>query len=102
MVALPAWLMLGQAQYPQTAVQWAVLGWLGLVASGGGYFWWNKGAAQVSSGTLAVMNNALIPAGLLVNLLIWNRDADLLRLSAGLVILLFSLWLCRNTLLQEN
>lgn len=102
MVALPAWLILGQAQYPQTAVQWAVLGWLGLVASGGGYFWWNKGAAQVSSGTLAVMNNALIPAGLLVNLLIWNRDADLLRLSAGLVILLFSLWLCRNTLLQEN
>jgi len=102
MVALPAWLMLGQAQYPQTAVQWAVLGWLGLVASGGGYFWWNKGAAQVSSGTLAVMNNALIPAGLLVNLLIWNRDADLLGLSAGLVILLFSLWLCRNSLLQGN
>lgn len=102
MIALPAWLMLGQAQYPQTTVQWAVLGWLGLVASGGGYFWWNKGAAQVSSGTLAVMNNALIPAGLLVNLLIWNRDADLLRLSAGLVILLFSLWLCRNSVLQGN
>lgn len=101
-VALPAWLMLGQAQYPQTAVQWAVLCWLGLVASGGGYFWWNKGAAQVSSGTLAVMNNALIPAGLLVNLLIWNKDADLLRLSAGLAILLFSLWLCRNALLQEK
>ena len=27
------------------------------------------------------MNNALIPAGLLVNLLIWNQQADLLRLA---------------------
>lgn len=34
-------------------------------------------------GTLAVMNNVLIPAGILVNLLIWNRDADLVRLAAG-------------------
>lgn len=101
-VALPAWWLLGSAQYPENSSQWLVILWLGLVASGGGYFWWNKGASQVSSGTLAVMNNALIPAGLLVNLLIWNRDADLLRLSAGIVILLWSLWLCRNALWQEK
>lgn len=101
-VALPAWWLLGSAQYPENSSQWLVILWLGLVASGGGYFWWNKGASQVSSGTLAVMNNALIPAGLLVNLLIWNRDADLLRLSAGIVILLLSLWLCRNALWQEK
>jgi hypothetical protein len=37
------------------------------------------------------MNNALVPAGLIVNLLIWNRDADLVRLSIGGGILLFSL-----------
>ena len=101
-VALPAWWLLGSSNYPQHASQWLVLLWLGLVASGGGYFWWNKGASQVSSGTLAVMNNALIPAGLLVNLLIWNRDADLLRLGAGVTILVFSLWLCRHALLQEK
>ncbi|MCC5451695.1 EamA family transporter [Rheinheimera sp. UJ51] len=95
-IALPAWLLLGQAQYPTTSVQWAVLLWLGLVASGAGYFWWNKGASQVSSGTLAVMNNALIPAGLLVNILIWQRDTDLTKLVLGIALLLLSLWLCRR------
>lgn len=83
LVAAVAWLCLGEPQYPQTALQWGILLWLGLVASGLGYFLWNKGATLVSAGTLAAMNNALIPAGLLVNLLIWNRDADLLRLVSG-------------------
>ena len=64
-------------------VHFVVLGWLGIVASGLGYFLWNKGATRVDAGTLAIMNNALVPAGLLVNLLIWNRDADLARLALG-------------------
>ena len=34
-------------------------------------------------GSLAVMNNLLIPAGIIVNVVIWNRDADILRLSIG-------------------
>lgn len=100
-VALPAWLLMGEAQYPTSAVHWAVLLWLGIVASGMGYFLWNKGAAEVSSGTLAVMNNALIPAGLLVNVIIWNRDANVLTLSIGGAILLLSLWLCRGESKQE-
>ncbi|WP_237067577.1 carboxylate/amino acid/amine transporter [Microbulbifer guangxiensis] len=82
-VALSAWLLIGKPDYPTTPVQWAVLLWLGLVASGLGYYLWNQGATRVSAGTLAAMNNALIPAGLLVNLLIWNRDADLSRLGLG-------------------
>ena len=83
LVAVAAWLWLGEPRYPQTPLQWGILLWLGLVASGLGYFLWNKGTTQVSAGTLAAMNNALIPAGLLVNLLIWNRDADLARLALG-------------------
>ncbi|WNZ55988.1 hypothetical protein QT397_24620 [Microbulbifer sp. MKSA007] len=83
MITVIAWLLLGKPQYPQGSQQWGVLLWLGLVASGLGYFLWNKGATQVSTGTLAAMNNALIPVGLLVNLLIWNRDADLTRLALG-------------------
>lgn len=97
LIALPAWWFFGTSSYPQTLTQWTVLFWLGLVASGFGYYAWNKGAAQVSSGTLAVMNNALIPAGLLVNLLLWNRTADLHSLSMGCILLLFSLWLCRES-----
>ncbi|MFC3103021.1 EamA family transporter [Salinisphaera aquimarina] len=72
---------------PSTTQQWGVLLWLGLAASGAGYFLWNRGATQVDAGALAIMNNALIPAGLLVNLLIWNRDADVVRLALGAVII---------------
>ena len=93
-IAIPAFWLLGDStKLPTTPLQWGVLGWLGLVASGLGYFLWNKGACRVDAGTLAIMNNALIPAGLIVNLMIWNRDADLVRLGIGAVILAGSLWL---------
>ncbi|ART80366.1 carboxylate/amino acid/amine transporter [Oceanisphaera avium] len=90
-VALPAWWLLGSALYPSTQLQWGILLWLGLGASGLGYFLWNKGATLVNAGALAIMNNALVPAGLLVNLLLWNREADLVRLSLGGALLLASL-----------
>ncbi|GEK71489.1 MULTISPECIES: EamA family transporter [Halomonas] len=91
-VAVPAFLWWGDASaLPATPLQWGVLAWLGLVASGVGYFLWNLGATKVDAGALAVMNNALVPAGLLVNLLIWNRDADLPRLALGGAIILASL-----------
>ncbi|PMR78818.1 carboxylate/amino acid/amine transporter [Billgrantia endophytica] len=94
MVALPAFAILGNADaMPSTGLQWGVLAWLGLVASGIGYFLWNLGATRVDAGALAIMNNALIPAGLLVNLVIWNRDADLVRLSLGGAIIVGSLFL---------
>lgn len=93
-VAVPAFILLGNSSaLPTTALQWAVLLWLGLVASGLGYFLWNLGAVRVDAGALAIMNNVLIPAGLLVNLVIWNRDADLLRLALGGAIIGASLWL---------
>lgn len=103
-VALPAFVLLGNAAaLPATGVQWGVLVWLGLVASGLGYFLWNLGATRVDAGALAIMNNALIPAGLAVNLLIWNRDADLVRLALGGAIIVGSLmlnerWLRRRAL----
>ncbi|MGO3055580.1 carboxylate/amino acid/amine transporter [Halomonas sp. AOP43-A1-21] len=94
LVALPAYLLFGNsAALPSTSLQWGVLAWLGLVASGVGYFAWNQGATKVDAGTLAIMNNALVPAGLLVNLLIWNRDADIVRLAVGALIMVGSLWL---------
>ncbi|MGL6213001.1 EamA family transporter, partial [Billgrantia desiderata] len=101
-VALPAFALLGNAAaLPTTGVHWGVLAWLGLVASGLGYFFWNLGATRVDAGALAIMNNALIPAGLLVNLVIWNRDADLVRLGLGGAIIVGSLvlnewWLRRR------
>ena len=93
-VAVAAFVLWGNpAKLPTTALQWGILIYLGVIASGVGYFMWNKGATMVDSGVLAIMNNVLIPAGLVVNLVIWNRDADLIRLAAGGTVLLLSLLL---------
>ncbi len=92
-IAVPSFLVFGNPdKLPTTGVQWGILAWLGLAASGIGLFLWNRGACQVDAGSLAIMNNALVPAGLLVNLLIWNRDADLLRLTIGGAVIALSLW----------
>ncbi|WP_328185426.1 EamA family transporter [Marinobacter sp. OP 3.4] len=93
-IALPSFLIFGDpARLPSTGLQWGVLAWLGLAASGLGLYLWNRGACLVDAGTLAVMNNVLVPAGLVVNLLIWNREADLLRLVIGGGVIALSLWL---------
>ncbi len=78
---------------PATSVQWGVLLWLGLGASGLGYLGWNIGARMVNTGQLAAMNNMLIPAGIVVNVLIWNRDADWPRLIIGGGIIVLAVWL---------
>ena len=91
-VALVCYLLFGNTdKLPTTTTQWSVLIYLGIVASGFGYFVWNKGATLVNVGALAVMNNLLIPAGIIVNVLIWNRDADLFRLAIGAGIILAAL-----------
>lgn len=93
-IALPSFLLFGDGnRLPVTALHWWVLLWLGLAASGLGMFWWNKGATLVDAGTLAVMNNALVPAGLLVNLLLWNQQLEWLRLMIGGGVILLSLWI---------
>ncbi|WP_165667353.1 carboxylate/amino acid/amine transporter [Metapseudomonas otitidis] len=95
-LVLPSFLFFGNPErLPQTTVQWGVLLWMGLFATALGMFWWVKGSTRVSAGTLAVMNELHVPAGLLVNLLIWNRDADLPRLALGGAVILASLWISR-------
>jgi carboxylate/amino acid/amine transporter len=76
-----------------SAFQWGILIWLGAAASGVGYFLWNKGATMVDAGVLGIMNNALIPAGLLVNILFWGKVENYVSLSIGTAIIIFSLWL---------
>lgn len=87
---------------PSTALEWGILVYLGVVASGLGYFIWNYGATKVSVGSLAVMNNLLIPVGILVNIAIWNREADLTRLAIGSAVLLLALLLSQRLLQHRN
>ena len=96
-VAVVCYLLFGNInKLPTTMTQWSVLIYLGIIASGIGFFAWNKGATLVNVGTLAVMNNLLIPAGIAVNVLIWNKEADLFRLSIGAGIILAALFINRN------
>lgn len=89
-----AGLLFGNAsRLPTSASQWWVLAGLGMVASGFALYCWNKGASLVDGGTLMVMNNALVPADLLVNLLLCNCDADLWRLGLGGTVIASSLLL---------
>jgi len=92
-VVIPCYILMGNPdKLPTTNLQWGILVYLGLIASGLGYFAWNKGATMVNIGTLAVANNLLIPAGIVVNVVFWNRDADILRLTIGGAIILLALW----------
>ncbi|MEH3410332.1 carboxylate/amino acid/amine transporter [Enterobacter quasiroggenkampii] len=96
-VAVAAWFMLGNPQkLPTTPVQWGVLVWLGVVASGLGYFMWNYGATQVDAGTLGIMNNVHVPAGLLVNLAIWQQQPHWPSFLIGGAVILASLWVHRR------
>jgi len=76
---------------PTTAIEWLILLWLGLVASGLGYWLWNAGARQVNANQLAVMNNVLIPAGLLVNFVLWQNAVNWWQFTTGTFLMLLSL-----------
>ena len=97
LLALPSWWLFGDAsRLPQSTVQWGVLAWMGLFATALGMYWWTKGSTRVDAGVLAVMNELHVPAGLLVNVLIWNRDTDLVRLALGGLVIMTSFWLNRQ------
>lgn len=76
-------LALGSAPPASSPVQWAIIAYLGLVASGGCFFLWNRGARRVSAGQLAVMNNLKIPLGAAVSLLVFRETAGVHTLVAG-------------------
>ncbi|MEQ2024335.1 carboxylate/amino acid/amine transporter [Xenorhabdus szentirmaii] len=100
-IAAVGWLLFGDPQkLPTMQLQWYVLIWLGIGASGIGYFMWNYGATQVDAGTLAIMNNMLVPAGLLVNFAIWKQHPDWLSFSIGGSLIVASLWVHQRWILK--
>ena len=80
-IALP--IALSAAPPAPSPAQWAVLGYLGLIASGLCFFLWNRGARLVSAGQLAVMNNLKIPLAVLVSLRVFHEPAGLPAFLAG-------------------
>ncbi len=68
--------------------QWLALAYLGIVASGIGFFLWNKGATQTKPGALAACNNAVVPLAMAASLFVFGEataidTATLIKLLAG-------------------
>ncbi len=93
LVAIP---VVDWGTFAPSRVQWLVLAFLGLVASGAGFFLWNIGLARVNPGTLAALNNAKIPLGVLVSLVFFREAADLPRLVISLGLLAAAVWLAES------
>jgi drug/metabolite transporter (DMT)-like permease len=83
--------------------QWIWLVYLGAVASGAGFFLWNRGALRVNTGTLAVFNNAKIPAAVLCSLLFFTTHTvspdAVLRLAVSITLVLLALTIARRSLM---
>jgi drug/metabolite transporter (DMT)-like permease len=96
-VALPATLLRTNfASLPLTSANVGVLLYLGLAASGLGFFLWNVGATRVSAGTLAAMNNAKIPLAVAVSLLVFGESANLPRLLASGALMTAAVWVAQK------
>jgi drug/metabolite transporter (DMT)-like permease len=76
-----------------TLPQVLVLLYLGVLASGVGFFFWNVGATRVTAGTLAVMNNAKVPLAVAVALIFFGEQAHVPSLCASLALMGLAVWL---------
>ncbi|QIQ21800.1 carboxylate/amino acid/amine transporter [Zophobihabitans entericus] len=102
-VAVICWLLFGDMnRFPTTTTQWIVLLWLGIVASGVCYFLWNYGATKVDSGTLAIMNNAVVPLGILVNVVVWQQQIEWGRFIIGSIVIIAALVLHRYWIVKTD
>ena len=73
--------------------QWLALGYLGVLASGVGFFLWNVGATKVTGGTLAVFNNLKITLAVTVALVVFGEAADPWKLAVSFTLMAVALYL---------
>ena len=85
-----------------TPSQLGVIVYLGAVASGLGFFLWNKGATLSSPGVLAAFNNVLVPLAMFVSLFVFGEVEDisgpnLLRLLIGATLIGAAVWVAHKS-----
>ena len=76
---------------PDDIATWLLIVWMGVGASGLGFYFWDKGSLFVSSGTLAVMNNLVIPLGLMVEILFFGQVLNSETYLIGTLIIVVSI-----------
>ncbi len=74
------------------ASQWLTFVYLGVVASGIGFFLWNFGATKVNAGSLAVFNNLKIPMAIFIALIFFGEHVHIGRLLVGGGLIVAALW----------
>lgn len=74
------------------ASQWSALLYLGAIASGLCFFWWNKGATLVNPGVLAAMNNLKIPLAVMVSVIVFREQASPYALVGGGILILAGIY----------
>lgn len=84
-----------------TPIQWLVLVYLGVVASGLSFFFWNKGATQTSVGVLASFNNAVVPLAMFTSLFVFGEanggtTEQLVRLTIGSLLIVLALFIAKS------
>jgi len=60
---------------------WTVLVYLGIIASGLGFYLWNRGVCQINSGLVSIANNLKIPLSVMVAYLLFREEVDWIRLG---------------------
>jgi drug/metabolite transporter (DMT)-like permease len=81
--------------------QWFVLVYMGLIASGLGFFLWNKGGTQTSVGVLATFNNAVVPLAMFASLFVFGEakggsSEELIRLAIGSLLIAAALLIAKR------
>ncbi len=96
MIVFPAYLLLGQFRFTAQTSTILALIYAGFLATGLGQYLWLQGATKVSAGTLSVMNNLVIPLGIIINLLFGGIIDMPIEFTIGSTIILFSLWVAKS------
>jgi drug/metabolite transporter (DMT)-like permease len=73
--------------------QWWTLAYLGIIASGLGFFGWNLGATRTTAARLAVANNLVVPLAVLMALLLFGEEASPVRLIASAALMGLALFI---------
>ena len=87
--------LLTPASVPETLSmsQIMTLAYLGILASGLGFFFWNIGATRTNAAVLAASNNAKVPLAVAVSLAVFGESTNLSRLVVGGTMVVVALWL---------
>lgn len=85
-----------------TPAQWVVLLYLGLIASGVGFFLFNAGARRADVGTLAIFNNVKVPLAVLASVLVFGDPANWWRLALGGAVIALALGLNESAVTSQR